>query len=84
MPVLMNLVEHVSGHHAHDPLGEVDDLGPSVDEHEPDGGEGIERTRAEANHGEAKDVIHALTPRQTEWSAGLGFGEVRVHPTPRP
>ena len=66
MPVLVNLVEHVGGHHAHDPLGEIHHLGPSEDEDEPQGGEGVERTGAESDYGEAKDGGHTLTPLKSE------------------
>ena len=62
----MNLIEHVGRHHAHDALGEVHHLGPSEDEDEPEGGEGVERTRTQSDHGEAKDGSHALTPLESE------------------
>ena len=58
MPVLVQLVEDVGRHHPHRPLGEVDDLGATVDEDEADGRDGVEGPGPESDDRELEDLAH--------------------------
>ena len=58
-----HLPGHVRTHHAHGTVGEVEDAGPPVDDHQALGGERVERAEPEAEEGEPEDLGHRSAVR---------------------
>ena len=66
LPVLdLHLPCHVRADHADRAEGEVEDAGAPVDDHQALGRQRVERADAEAEQGEAEDLLHVLPEFQS-------------------